>query len=90
LIFDGEYILSSAGSADVDYVQIPVPRDSVARPQYQSKPRHFYGMASMPLHVGGDIDRLTIAVPEPTPKEAEMFKDMMRQQEQGSQTTSPQ
>lgn len=90
LIFDGEYFLSSAGSADVEYIQIPQPHDPVAPPQYQPNPRHFYGAASMPLHVDRDMDGVTISVPEPTPKEAQMFKDVMRQAEQVNQTTSPQ
>ena len=89
-IFDGEYVLASSGSADVDYVQVPQPHDPAAPPQYQSNPRHFYGAASMPLHVDGDMDGVTISVPEPTPKEAQMFKDVMRQQGQGTQTASPQ
>lgn len=82
LIFEGEYILSSMLSADVDYVQIPQPHASIAPPQYRANPRHFYGSASMPLHVNGDMDAVIISVPEPTPKEDQMYKDAIRQQEQ--------
>lgn len=77
-IFEGEYILSSMSSADVDYVQIPQPHDLTAPPQYRANPRHFYGSASMPLHVSGDMDAVTISVPEPTPKEDQMYREAIR------------
>jgi hypothetical protein len=81
-IFEGEYILSSTSSADVDYVQIPQPHASIAPAQYRANPRHFYGSASMPLHVSGDMDAVTISVPEPTQKENQMYREAIQQQEQ--------
>jgi hypothetical protein len=89
-IFEGEYILSSLSSADVDYVQIPQLGDQRGLPQYRANPHHFYGSASMPLHVDGDMDGVTISVPEPTAKEAQMYKEAMQQQEQENRTTPPQ
>jgi len=89
-IFEGEYILSSLSSADVDYVQTPQPHDPVAPPQYRANPRHFYGSTSMPLHVDRDMDGITISVPEPTQKEAQMYSDAIRQQEQQNHTAAQQ
>jgi hypothetical protein len=68
-------------SADVDYVQIPQPHDPISPPQYRANPRHFYGSASMPLHVDGDMDAVTISVPEPTPKENQMYKEAKQEQQ---------
>ena len=82
LVFEGEYILATQSPADVDYIQIAQPHDPLAPPQYRADPHHFYGFASMPIHVDGDMDGITISVPEPTPKEAQMYSDAIRQQEQ--------
>jgi hypothetical protein len=76
-VFDGEYILSSPMSADVDYQLLPQPIGSPSPPLYESHPLHLYGSASIPLHVGSDIDGVTIAVPEPTAKEAQVLKDAL-------------
>jgi hypothetical protein len=89
LIYDGEYILSSSMSADVDYQQLPQQPGSLSPPQYNSHPRHLYGYASIHLHVDGDMDGGTIAVPEPTAKEAQTFKDALQRQEQQNQSPSP-
>ena len=89
-IFEGDYILSSAGSIDVEYVPITQPGDQGAPPQFRAVPHHFFGSASMPLHVHSDLDGVTIAVPEPTPEEAQEFKDEMRRQERRNQSTAPQ
>jgi hypothetical protein len=62
-IYEGEYILTSPISSDVDYQLLPRPPGSVSPPQYDSHPRHFYGSASQPLHVVGDMDAVTVAVP---------------------------
>jgi hypothetical protein len=73
-------------SADNDFVEVPQPEsDTPSPPQYESHPRHFYGSVSMPLHVEGDMTNVTIAVPEPTAKEAQMFKAMQKQREQQDQ-----
>jgi len=87
-VFDGDYILTSSASADVDYQLQPQQPGSVGPPQYDGHPTHLYGLASIPLHVSGDMDGVTIAVPEPTAKEAEVLADALRQQ--GGQTQSPQ
>jgi len=82
-VFEGDYILSSPRSADVDYVPVSLRHfDVPVPPQYEGKPRHFYGAASKPLHVEGDMDGVTIEVPEPTAKEAQIFKAMQEQEQQ--------
>jgi len=88
-VCDGEYILSSPMSADADYELLPQQPGSLSPPQYSGHPRHFYGYASKPLHVDGDMDAITIAVPEPTAKEAQTFKDAIEQQELQNQSSSP-
>ena len=88
-IYDGEYVLSSPMSADVDYQPLPQPPGSLSPPQYNSRPRHFYGYASKPLHVDVDMDGVTIAVPEPTAQETQTFKDAIERQEQRTQSSSP-
>ena len=75
-------------SADVDYQLLPQQPGSLSPPQHNSHPRHFYGYASKPLHVDGDMDGVTIAVPEPTAKEAQMFKDAIERQQQQNQSSS--
>jgi hypothetical protein len=87
-VLDGEYVLESPASADVDYQLQPQQPGSSSPPQYDGHPTHLYGSASIPLHVSGDMDGVTIAVPEPTAKEAEALADALRQQ--GGQTQSPQ
>ena len=81
-IYEGDYILTSPISYDVDYELLPDPQGAIAPPIYTSHPRHLYGSASMPLHVDGDMDGVTIAVPEPSPKEAQAYKNALQQQEQ--------
>jgi hypothetical protein len=87
-VFDGDYILESPASADVDYQLQPQQPGSVGPPQYDGHPTHLYGSASIPLHVSGDMDGVTIAVPEPSAKEAQVFADALRQEEE--QNHSPQ
>jgi hypothetical protein len=88
-VFEGDYILSSSMSGDVDYIRIPQPRSDVLQPpQYEGKTRHIYGSASMWLHVEGDMNAVTIEVPEPSAKEAQMFK-ALQEQEQQNQTGAP-
>jgi hypothetical protein len=65
-VLDGEYILSSPMSMDVDYQLRVQPIGSPPAPLYDSHPLHLYGSASVPLHVDSDMDGVTIAVPEPT------------------------
>jgi hypothetical protein len=81
-VYEGDYTLASPMSADVDYELLPDPHGAVAPPQYTSHPRHLYGSASMSLHVDGDMDGVTLAVPEPTAKEAQTYKNLLQQQEQ--------
>jgi hypothetical protein len=89
-IYEGEYLLTSPMSADVDYDLMPQqPGSSPSPPQYDSHPRHLYGSASKPLHVDGDMDGVTIAVPEPTAKEAQVFKDALQREEQQNQSPTP-
>jgi len=88
-IYDGEYILSSSFSADVDYQLLRQQPGSLSPPQYNGHVRHLYGHASKPLHVNGDMDGVTIAVPEPTAKEAQIFKDALGQQGHQNQSSSP-
>lgn len=92
LVFDGDYIVTADLSADVDYIPAPRAAGDHGPPQFNSQPRHFYGSASLAVHVDGDVDGLTITVPEPTPKEAQMFQDEMRrqQQQQPTATSDPQ
>ncbi len=85
-IFDGDYILSSPMSTDIDYQLRPQQPGSALPPQYDAHPRHLYGSASIPLHVDSDIDGVIIAVPEPTAKEAKAFKDALQQQEEQAQS----
>jgi len=89
-IFEGDYILSSFASADVEYVPAPRPQGDLGPPQFNAHPRHLYGPASKSLHVDGDLDGVTLPVPEPTAKEAQMYKDLLRQQEREDHTTVPQ
>jgi hypothetical protein len=86
-IYDGEYILTSPTSADIDYQSIPQP-GSPAVPQYKSHLRHLYGSVSKPLHVDGDMDGVTIAAPEPTAREAQIFKAAL-EEEQRRQSARP-
>jgi hypothetical protein len=79
-IYDGDYILTSPTSADVDYQSIPQSGSSLP-PQYKSHLRHLYGAVSKPLHVDGNMDGVTIAAPEPTAKEAQMFKDALEKEQ---------
>jgi hypothetical protein len=88
-IYEGEYMLMSSMSADVDYQLLPQqPGSSAFPPQYDSHVLHLYGSASKPLHVDGDMDGVTIAVPEPTAEESRVFKDALRQQQ--NQSPAPQ
>jgi hypothetical protein len=89
-IFEGDYVLNVPMSADVDYV--PAPRRSGALDplQFNAHVLHFFGSTSVPLHVDGDMDGVIVKVPEPAAKEAQMYKDAMRQQEQENQATEPQ
>jgi hypothetical protein len=88
-VFEGDYILSSGASADVDYIPTPRPPSDIPEPpRYEAKIRHLYGAVSQSIHVDGDMERVTIAVPEPTPQEAQAFK-AMQEQEQRNQTVAP-
>ncbi len=90
LVCEGDYILSSSMSADVDFVEVAASNSDVPMPPpYESRPRHFYGAVSIPIHVGGDMHDVTIAVPEPNAKEAQMFKAMQQQMEQQQQQQNP-
>jgi hypothetical protein len=87
-VFDGDYILTTYSSSDADYVPAARIGNNFGPPQFDAHPRHFYGSASMPLHVAGDIDGLTIAVPERTPRETQIYEDAVRQQQ--PRATAPQ
>jgi len=47
-------------------------------------------MTTVPLHVDGDMDGVTIPVPEPTAKEAQMYREIQRQQEERNHTAGQQ
>lgn len=70
-INDGEYILTTSVSADVDHQLLP--HGSLSPPQYDAQTLHSYGYASKPLHVDSDMDGVTIAVPESGAKSAQTF-----------------
>lgn len=89
-VYEGDYILSSSMSADVDFVEVAAPHSHVPiPPTYESRPRHFYGAVSIPIHVDGDMYDVTIAVPEPNAKEAQMFRAMQQQMEQQNPSDAP-
>jgi len=81
-VYEGDYTLTSVVSSDVEYELLPQPSGANDPPIYTSHPRHLYGSASMYLHVDGDMDGVTLAVPEPSAKEAQSYKNAMQQQEQ--------
>lgn len=81
-VYEGDYTLTSPISFDVDYELLPDPHGANAPPQYTGHPRHLYGSAFMPLHVDGDMDGVTLAVPEPSATEAQSYKNALQQQEQ--------
>jgi hypothetical protein len=89
-VFEGDYVLNVPMSADVDYVPAARRLGALGPPQFNANVLHFYGSTSVPLHVDGDMDGVIVKVQEPTAKEAQMFKDAMRQQEQQNQATEPQ
>jgi hypothetical protein len=88
-IYDGQYILSSPVSTDVDYQLTPDPAGTASPPRYEGHPRHLYGPAMKPLQVNGDMERITIAVPEPSAQEARALKDAFDQQAQQNQNQQP-
>ena len=89
-IFEGDYILSCSGSADVDYLPIPRQEGIIGPPQFNTRVLHQYGFTAIFLHVDRDMDGVIIAVPEPTAKEAQMYKDAMQQQENQQNQTPAQ
>ncbi len=81
-VYEGDYTLTSPMSFDVDYELQPQLSGANSPPLYAAHPRHLYGSASMALHVDGDMDGVTLAVPEPSAKEAQAYKSALQQQEQ--------
>lgn len=63
-VFDGDYILRTDFPSDVDYVPLPQRSGYVGPPQFDVHLRYRYGSASIPIHVQGDMDGVTIAVPD--------------------------
>ena len=86
-VFEGDYFLKTPASADVDYEPVP-PTDNSGPPQFSTHILHFYGPALRTIHVEGNMEGVRIAVPEPTPKEAQAYKEMMQQEEKSA--TDPQ
>lgn len=76
--------------SNVDYLALPRAGSDPGPQQYQSLSRHVYGSTSIPLHVNRDVDGVTLAVPEPTAKEAEMYKKVIQEQERQAQPATPQ
>ncbi len=70
-VFEGDYILNVPAAADVEYELLPPLPGFMGPPRLDAHVLHSYGTASKPLHVDRDMDRLTIAVPEPAPKDAQ-------------------
>ena len=90
-VFEGDYVLSVPVAADVDYVPVPAASGNMGPPQFNAHVLHFYGSSSVRLHVDGDTDGVVIHVGEPTAKEAQMYKETLRQQElKEKQTNDPQ
>jgi hypothetical protein len=87
-VYEGDYILRTPVSADVDYEPVVQPPGSLSPPQFSAHTFHFYGSASQSLHVEGEMEGVTIAVPEPTPKEAQDAQEMMRLEEQQEKPAS--
>jgi hypothetical protein len=87
-VYEGEYILTTPMAADVDD-KLLAQQPGSSSPQYDSPAIHLYGSASMPLHVDGDMDGVTISVPEPTAKEAQIFRNALQRQEQQNQSPAP-
>ncbi len=81
-VYEGDYTLTSIISSDVDYELLPQPSGANDPPIYTSHPRHLYGSASLSLHVDGDMDGVTLAVPEPSAKEAQAYKNALQQEQQ--------
>ncbi len=79
-IFEGDYVLWTPLSSDMDYEPVGQP-GSLGPPEFKTHIVRFYGTASQPLHVTGDMQGVTIAVPEPTPQEAQADEDIRRAQE---------
>jgi hypothetical protein len=84
LVFEGDYILTVPMSFDVDYVPIKRQGNGLGPPEFNARPRHYYASASMPLHVDGDSDTVTVAVPELSPKDAQVSEEAIRQQRRKS------
>jgi hypothetical protein len=80
-VYEGDYTLTNPIAFDVDYELQPQASLVNSPPIYTSHPRHLYGSAAMPLHVDGDMDGVTLAVPEPSAKEAQAYKNALQQQE---------
>jgi hypothetical protein len=80
-VYEGDYTLTSTIAFDVDY-QLQPGTGVLSPPQYNGIPRHLYGSASISLHVDGDMDGVTLALPEPSAKEAQTYQKEVQQQEQ--------
>ena len=66
-VLEGEYLLRVQGAADVNYEVLPRSPGYFGAPQFKRDVLHPYGSASKALDVDGDLDSVTISVPEPAP-----------------------
>jgi hypothetical protein len=86
-IYDGEYLLTAQG-VDVDQKLLAQSPGGTSSPSPDNPAIHLYGAAYMPLHVDGDMDNVTISLPEPTATEVQDFRKQFQPHGQQSQTAA--
>jgi hypothetical protein len=73
---------------DVDQKLLAQSPGGASSPSPDNPAIHLYGAASMPLHVDGDMDNVTISLPEPTATEVQDFRKQFQPHGQQSQTAA--
>lgn len=86
-VHDGEYVLTTRMALDVDPSALSQSGE-LSPSAYDSPAVHLYGNATMPLHVAGDMNGITLALPEPAPEDLQAFRDAIHQHESQSQTAA--
>ncbi len=84
---DGDYQLSTGMALDIDPSALS-PSGELEPSAYDSPAVHLYGSATMPLHVTGDMNGVTLSLPDATPKELQAFRDAVHQHEPQNQTAA--
>ncbi len=84
---DGEYQLTAPMALDIDPSALS-PSGELEPAAYDTPAVHLYGSATMSLHVVGDMNGITLSLPEATPKALQAFRDALHQQEQQNQTAA--